>query len=113
METLLNFFRKTFIFLPIIYIGFSLVGEDNSSLLLEVLYGIPFILFGLYFIIEKKSSPKLIAYLYLTHILYDFFSEDLTNNIGVIYLYREFCIIYDLLVGFFLLYSSYSYESKS
>ena len=113
METLINFFRKTFIFLPIIYIGFSLVGEENSSLLLEVLYGMPFILFGLYFIIQKKSSPKLIAYLYLTHILYDFFSEDLTNNIGVINLYREFCIIYDLLVGFFLLYSSYSYESKS
>ena len=41
------------------------------------------------------------------------FSEDLTNNVGVIYLYREFCIIYDLLVGVFLLYSSYTYESKS
>ena len=39
--------------------------------------------------------------------------EDLTNNVGVIYLYREFCIIYDLLVGVFLLYSSYTYESKS
>ena len=35
------------------------------------------------------------------------------NNIGVIYLYREFCIIYDLLVGVFLLYSSYTFESKS
>ena len=35
--------------------GFSLIGEDNNSFHLELLYGLPFILFGLYFIKEKTS----------------------------------------------------------
>ena len=32
---------------------------------------------------------------------------DLTNNIGVIYLYREICLVYDFLVGVFLLYYTF------
>ena len=103
----INFFRKTFIFLPLIYIGFSFVGEGNDSLFLEIIYGLPFIFFGIYFIKEKNSSLILIATLYFIHILYDFYNEGLTNNIGVIYPYREFCMIYDLLVGTFLLYCVY------
>ena len=113
MNGAINFFRKTFIFLPLIYIGFSFVGEGNDSLFLEIIYGLPFIFFGIYFIKEKNSSLILIATLYFIHILYDFYNEGLTNNIGVIYTYREFCMIYDLLVGVVLLYSSYTYESKS
>ena len=32
MKKLVNLFRKTFIFLPLIYIGFSLIGNLNVSL---------------------------------------------------------------------------------
>ncbi len=83
MQKLFHLFRTTFIFLPLIYIGFSFLGEDNYSLPLEILYGLPFILFGVYFIKEKNSSIVLLAALYLIHIAYDCFSEDLTNNIEV------------------------------
>ena len=38
-------------------------------------------------------------------------NEELTNNIGVIFLYREFCILYDFIVGVFLLY--YSIKNKN
>ena len=107
MNNSIKFFRKTFIFLPLIYIGFSLIGEGNDSLFLEITYGLPFILFGIYFIKEKNSSLILVATLYFIHIIYDFLNEGLTNNIGVIYPYREFCITYDFLVGFFLLYCVY------
>jgi len=107
MRKLVNLFRKTFIFLPLIYIGFSLIGEGNDSLQLEIVYGLPFILFGIYFIKEKNSSLILLASLYFIHIIYDYFNEGLTNNIGVTYLYREICLVYDFLVGVFLLYYTF------
>ena len=112
MLKLIHLFRKTFIFLPLIYIGFSFIGEGNNSLHLEILYGIPFILFGLYFIKEKNASLILIALLYFIHFPYDYYNEDLTNNIGVIYPYRQFCSVYDLLVGSFLLYCAFCFENK-
>ena len=80
MLKLINLFRNTFIFLPLIYIGFSLIGEGNNSLHLEILYGIPFILFGIYFIRDKNVSLILISSLYLIHIAYDYYNEDLTNK---------------------------------
>ena len=104
MRRLVNLFRNTFIFLPLIYIGFSLIGEGNNSLRFEVLYGLPFILFGVYFIKQKKASLILIASLYFIHIAYDYYNEDLTHNTGVIYPYRQFCSVYDLLVGSFLIF---------
>ena len=110
-QKLVDLFRKTFIFLPLIYVGFSLIGSDNNSLQLEIIYGLPFILFGLYFIKEKNSSLILIAALYFIHILYDYFNEDLTNNIGVIYPYRQICAVYDFVVGSFLLYYAF-YKNK-
>ena len=113
MQKLVNLFRKTFIFLPLIYIGFSLIGEGNDSLQLEILYGLPFILFGIYFIKEKNSSLVLIVSLYFIHILYDYYNEDLTNNIGVIYPYREFCSVYDFLVGCFLIYYTLRLKKES
>ena len=113
MLKLINLFRKTFIFLPLIYIGFSLIGEGNNSLHLEILYGLPFILFGIYFIKEKNVSLILVASLYFIHIAYDYYNEDLTNNIGVIYPYRQFCTVYDLLVGIFLLYCALRFNKKS
>jgi len=112
MLKLINLFRNTFIFLPLIYIGFSLIGEGNNSLHVEILYGIPFILFGIYFIRDKNVSLILISSLYLIHIAYDYYNEDLTNNIGVIYPYRQFCSIYDLLVGSFLLYCAFYFKNK-
>jgi len=108
---LISFFKNTFIFLPLIYIAFSFTGKNNNSLVLEVLYGAPFILFGIYFLIKKNSSLVLLSLLYLAHFLYDYFNGHLTNNTGVIYLYREICLIYDFLVGVFLLYCSYSNKS--
>ena len=113
MLKLINLFRKTFIFLPLIYIGFSFIGEGNNSLHLEILYGLPFILFGVYFITEKNASLILIALLYFIHIVYDYYNEDLTNNIGVIYPYRQICSVYDLLVGCFLIYCSVYLNKKS
>ena len=107
MKLFANFFKNTFIFLPLIYIGFSLIGEGNNSLFLETLYGLPFLFFGIYFIVQKNPSLILVSFLYFIHIFYDFFNEELTNNDGVWYLYREFCIVYDLIVSFFLLYYSY------
>ena len=111
MQKLFHLFRMTFIFLPLIYIGFSFLGQDNHSLPLEILYGLPFILFGVYFIKEKNASIVLLGSLYLLHIVYDCFSEDLTNNIGVFYPYRQFCSVYDFLVGCFLLY--YTFQVKN
>ena len=113
MLKLINLFRNTFIFLPLIYIGFSLIGEGNNSLHLEILYGLPFILFGIYFIKEKNSSLVLIASLYFIHILYDYYNEDLTNNIGVIYPYREFCSVYDFFVGCILIYYTLGLKKES
>ncbi len=107
MKKLVNLFRKTFVFLPLIYVGFSLIGEGNNSFQLEIIYGLPFILFGIYFIKEKNSSLILLASLYFIHIIYDYFNEGLTNNIGVTYLYREICLVYDFLVGVFLLYYTF------
>ena len=113
MLKLINLFQKTFIFLPLIYIGFSFIGEGNNSLHLEILYGIPFILFGVYFITEKNVSLILIALLYFIHIVYDYYNEDLTNNIGVIYPYRQICSVYDFLVGCFLIYCAVYLKKKS
>ena len=113
MLKLINLFQKTFIFLPLIYIGFSFIGEGNNSLHLEILYGIPFILFGVYFITEKNISFILIALLYFIHIVYDYYNEDLTNNIGVIYPYRQICSVYDFLVGCFLIYCAVYLNKKS
>ena len=101
---LINFFRKTFIFLPLIYIGFSLIGKDNDSFLLELMCGIPFLLFGIYFIIEKNTSLILISILYFSHMVYDYLNGHITNNTGVPYLYQEICLLYDLVVSLFLLY---------
>ena len=113
MQRLFHLFRTTFILLPLIYIGFSFLGEDNHSLPLEILYGFPFILFGVYFIKEKKSSIILLASLYLIHIAYDCFSEDLTNNIGVFYPYRQLCSVYDFLVGCFLFYYAFHVKKNA
>ena len=55
----------------------------------------------------------LIASLYFIHILYDYYNEDLTNNIGVIYPYREFCSVYDFLVGCFLIYYTLRLKKES
>lgn len=101
---LINFFRRTFIFLPLIYIGFSFIGQNNNSFLLEVIYGIPFLLFGIYFVIEKNASLILISVLYFSHLVYDYFNGHLTNNIGVPTFYQEICLLYDLMVSLFLLY---------
>ena len=106
MKNSVTFFRKTFIFLPLIYIGFSLIGDGNDSFYLELLYGTPFIIAGLYFLKYKNTSLKLLAVFYFLHIIHDYFNEELTNNIGVVFLYREFCILYDFIVGVFLLYYS-------
>ena len=112
MKKSILFFRETFIFLPLIYIGFSFLGEGNSSLPLELLYGTPFIVAGLYFIKQKNVSLLLIAVFYFLHIIYDLYNEELTNNIGVIYLYREFCIVYDFLVGAFLTYCYFKFKKS-
>ena len=61
MKNSVTFFRKTFIFLPLIYIGFSLIGAGNDSFYLELLYGTPFIIAGLYFLKYKNTSLKLLA----------------------------------------------------
>ena len=101
---LINFFRRTFIFLPLIYIGFSFIGQNNNSFLLEVIYGTPFLLFGIYFVIKKNASLILISVLYFSHSVYDYFNGHLTNNIGVPSFYQEICLLYDLIVSLFLLY---------
>ena len=62
---------------------------------------------------KKNSSIVLLAALYLIHIAYDCFSEDLTNNIGVFYPYRQFCSVYDLLVGCFLFYYAFHVKKNT
>ena len=102
-DKLISFFRKTYIFLPIIYIGFSFIGEENNSLYRELIYSIPFLIFGGLFRYKKNTPIWLISLLYFTHIIYDFFNFKLTHNIGVIEYYMELCIVYDFMVGLFLI----------
>ncbi|MEM7514868.1 MAG: hypothetical protein AAF388_28335 [Bacteroidota bacterium] len=100
-----RFLQKTLYLLPVIYLVFSFLGNYEDSFLKELLYGLPFLLLGLYYQKVRPIPLLLFSFLYLSHAIYDFFSESLVHNTGVPFLYRELCILYDVLAAGVLLYA--------
>jgi hypothetical protein len=95
--------------LPVWYMLFGLLAMDSTTILNELLFGLPYILTGL--IAWRFKTPLMLVVLaiaWLSHGLYDYYHEYhnfLFVNAGVFSWYPAFCAAVDLAVGTYLLAS--------
>ncbi|MEH6543828.1 MAG: hypothetical protein V7721_07790 [Porticoccaceae bacterium] len=90
--------------LPLYYMVFGFLVMDSKAILLELLFGLPYILIGLLVWKFKFSSARiLIAIAWLSHGFYDYYHDFLFVNSGVFSWYPAFCALVDIIVGSYLL----------
>lgn len=97
-------YATTLASLPLIYVGFAILGNSTTAAFLELLYGIPFFMVC---ILLLKSKTKSIIYLagltWFLHGGYDLIHNAFFTNPGVWKWYPVFCTAYDFTVGIYLI----------
>ena len=96
--------------LPIYYMLFGLLAGDMQVILLELLYGIPFILLGV--VCWKMGSVWMVYVLaagWLMHGVYDFTHDHFFENPGVFTWYPAFCALIDVFVAVYLVAAGHNF----
>lgn len=93
--------------LPSLYAAFALHAGEPAVGGTEMLYGVPFVVAGLYFaMVSAGHSALVVGAFWLLHALYDLTHPRFFVNIGVPDWYPVFCFSVDAVVGAYLLWLS-------
>ena len=99
---LYGFLKNTFVLLPLIYfIGAFLHSYD--VFLRDLIYGLPFLLAGIYFLLKDSVSLSLLSSAYLFHVVFDVLYLYFIQDSYMIRFYEIICILYDFFAGLYLL----------
>ena len=101
-KTIIWFLKNTFVLLPLIYsVGALLHSYD--VFLRDFIYGLPFLLAGIYFLLKDSVSLSLLSSAYLFHVVFDLLYLFFIQDSYMIRFYEIICISYDLFAGLYLL----------
>tara|TARA_B100002019_G_scaffold174973_1_gene151218 strand:- start:3545 stop:3877 length:333 start_codon:yes stop_codon:yes gene_type:complete len=104
-DKIINFFKNTFFILPLIYfVGAFLNSYD--VFLRDFIYGVPFLLVGIYFLFKNNISLSFLSYAYLLHAGFDLFYLFFVEDSYMIPFYEIICTFYDIFAGVYLLKKS-------
>ena len=93
--------------LPGIYAFFALQVGEQAVGVKEMIYGIPFVVAGLFFtFVSVRQSAVVVGVFWLLHGLSDLVHSQLITNTGVPGWYPIFCFVVDVVVGSYLLWLS-------
>jgi hypothetical protein len=91
--------------LPVFYMAFGALDGSIDTILMELLFGLPFIAVGLLILSVKfRYSAYLAGTFWLAHAGWDFFHDLFFVNAGVWLWYPVFCAAIDFVVGAYLIY---------
>ena len=94
--------------LPSLYASFALQAGELSVGVKEMIYGIPFIVAGLFFaFVGMRQSAIVVGAFWILHGLYDLTHSQFFTNTGVPDWYPVFCFWVDVVVGGYLLWLSH------
>ena len=93
--------------LPSLYASFALRVSEPAVSLKEMIYGIPYVVAGLFFaFVSVRQSAVVVGGLWLLHGLYDLVHSQIITNPGVPRGYPIFCFVVDALIGAYVLWLS-------
>ena len=93
--------------LPSLYALFALQAGEQAVGIMEMIYGVPFVVAGLVFaLVSVRQSAVVVGVLWLLHGLYDLAHSQLITNVGVPAWYPIFCFVVDAVIGSYLLWLS-------
>ena len=93
--------------LPSLYASFALQAGEQAVGVKEMLYGVPFVVAGLFFaFVSVRQSAVVVGLFWLLHGLYDLVHSQFITNTGVPDWYPTFCFVVDAVVGSYLLWLS-------
>ena len=101
-QLIIKFLKNTFIFLPLIYFVGALI-DSYDVFARDFIYGLPFLLIGIYFLIKDDINLTLLSTAYLLHVIFDLLYLVLIEDSYMILFYEVICIFYDLFAGIYLL----------
>ncbi|NRB38232.1 MAG: hypothetical protein HRU20_07145 [Pseudomonadales bacterium] len=101
-------------FLPLIYVGFALYGNDANALKMELIVGLPFFIVAIICAFKGlKYSAYLMAAGWLLHGLFDAVHPLLIDNAGTPLWWPAFCGAVDIVIGFYLIVLARSLAQKA
>lgn len=93
--------------LPSLYAFFALQASEQAVGVKEMLYGVPFIVVGLFFaFVSVRLSAVVVGAFWILHGLYDLTHSRFITNAGVPGWYPIFCFSVDVVIGAYLLWLS-------
>lgn len=93
--------------LPSLYASFALHAGEHAVGIKEMIYGVPFIVAGLFFaFVSVRWSAVAVGAFWILHGLYDVTHGQFFTNAGVPGWYPVFCFSVDVVVGAYLLWLS-------
>ena len=93
--------------LPSLYASFALRAGEKAVSVTEMIYGIPFLVAGLFFaFVSVRQSAVVVGVFWLLHGLYDLVHSQFVTNPGVPDGYPIFCFVVDAVIGAYLLWLS-------
>ena len=93
--------------LPGLYASFALRAGEQSVALREMIYGVPYVVAGLFLaFVSVRWSAVVVGLFWLLHGLYDLVHGQLITNNGVPVWYPVFCFVVDAVVGSYVLWLS-------
>ena len=93
--------------LPSLYASFALQAGEQAVGVKEMIFGIPFVVAGLFFaFVSVRQSAAVVGLFWLLHGLYDLVHSRFITNTGVPDWYPVFCFVVDAVVGSYLLWLS-------
>jgi len=101
-KTIIKFLKNTFVFLPLIYFIGALL-DSYDVFLRDFIYGFPFLLVGIYFLLKDSISLSLLSSAYLFHVVFDLLYLYFIQDSYMIPFYEIICIFYDFIAGLYLL----------
>ena len=101
-KMIIKFLKNTFVFLPLIYFAGALL-DSCDVFLRDFIYGLPFLLVGIYFLIKENVSLLLLSSAYLFHVVFDLLYFFFIEDSYMIPFYEIICIFYDFFAGLYLL----------
>lgn len=91
--------------LPSLYASFALYAGEQAIGFKEMVYGIPFIVAGLFFaFVSVRWSALVVGAFWILHALYDVLHGQFFTNPGVPGWYPVFCFTVDVVIGAYLLW---------
>lgn len=101
-KTIIKFLKNTFVLLPLIYFIGALL-DSYDVFLRDFIYGLPFLLVGIYILLKDSISLSLLSSAYLFHVVFDLLYFFFIQDSYMIPFYEIICIFYDFFAGLYLL----------